>query len=225
MSRMSRVYVLMIVVLGARAAMAQNLEASGWAPIGPAPAEADSGGRGYVVADDTSDVLDPGVSEVSLDSGIANYFYLDNSRDVSISQRFETHTLALDYRRGVKLHKGPRLEWGAQLQVHESDGGILNGFITTFEDLVHASLRSKLAVPPPPGMSIIQNDRVVYQAPANSRGFGDVSLVVKAPLRDRDVRSRATRVAVRVSANVRGASTFTAGNFIGSGISIDQKRF
>src|SRR5262249_6755547 len=102
----------------------------------------------------------------------------------------------------------PRFDIGVQWQVHESDAGMLNGFITGFEDFVHASLRSRLPVPPPHGMAITRNDKALYQAPVNGAGVGDLSFVVKAALRDGDPSSRTTRVAVRLEANVVGASRF-----------------
>jgi hypothetical protein len=224
MSRLKWTCVLTVLLLVARGANAQDREGSPWEPFGPAPVdEAGSAGRGYALGGEGSDVLKPGVSQLSLHNVFANYFYLENRGDFTISQRFEEHTLALDYQRGVRVRTWPRFELSAQLQVHESDAGILNGFITGFEDFVHAPLRRNLPEPPPPGMSIVQNGRVVYQAPINGAGVGDLSLVVKAPLRDRDARSRATQVALRVAVNVRGASMFTAGNFVASGLSIGRK--
>jgi hypothetical protein len=187
--------------------------------------QAGGGGRGYALASDSSDVIRPGASQVSLQSVVSNYFYLESRNQLSISQRSETHTLAVEYRRGFGVRHWPRFEVGAQLQIQESDAGVLNGFITSFEDLVHASLRSRLPVPPALGMSITQQGQVMYHASANGAGFGDVSLVAKVALRDGDPTLRRTRVAVRVATNIAGTQMFTAGNFVGGGVSIDRKMF
>jgi hypothetical protein len=208
----------------ARAAAAQDREFTPWEPLGPAPVDqAGSGGRGYVLAGENADVVTPGAQEWSVHPVIANYFYLETRNNLTISQRFETHTLALEYRRGFQVATLPRFDIGVQWQVQESDAGMLNGFITGFEDFVHASLRSRLRVPPPLGMVITRNDKALYQAPVNGAGVGDLSFVVKAALRDGDPSSRTTRVAVRLEANVAGASRFTEGNLAGAGISIDRK--
>jgi hypothetical protein len=199
-------------------------ELTPWQPLGPAPVDqAGSGGRGYVLAGENADVVPPGAQELSLQSVIANYFYLETRNNLTISQRFETHTLALEYRRGFKVATLPLFDVGVQWQVQESDPGKLNGFITMFEDFVHASLRSRLPVPPPLGMAITQNHKAIYHAPVNGAGIGDLSFVVKAALRDGDPSSRTTRVAVRLEANVAGASRFTEGNLAGAGISFDRK--
>ena len=63
----------------------------------------------------------------------ANNFYREQTDPFSISQRDETHTVALGYRRGFTLGRLPRVEFGGQIQLHERDSGFLNGFIAGFE--------------------------------------------------------------------------------------------
>jgi hypothetical protein len=114
------------------------------------------------------------------------------------------------------------VEIGAQIQVSESDSGMLNGFIGGFEDFVHAPLRSK-TTPPPLGISITRDGGTLYRTAGDGAGIGDVYLVAKALLRDAAPSSRGTRVAVRIAANLSGASEFAEGNIVGAGVSVDRK--
>jgi hypothetical protein len=216
--------VLIVAVLCARAAAAQDAEFRPWEPFGPVPVDqAGAGRRGYVLPAESADVLDPAAKQLSIHSVGANDFYVENANGLTISQRSEAHSLAVELRRGFKPSGWPRFELGAQIQFAESDGGFLNGFISGFEDFVHAPLRSKAGTLQPPGTSITRNGQVLYQSSGQGSGFGDIYLVAKAILRDAAPSSRDTRVAVRLAANVAGAQDFTAGNFAGVGLSVDKK--
>ncbi|HET9834655.1 MAG TPA: hypothetical protein VFP91_23200 [Vicinamibacterales bacterium] len=216
--------VLMLVVLSARAAVAQESEFRPWEPLGQIPVDqAGSGRRGYVLPGESTDVLDPAANQVSIHTVGANNFYLEDGNGVAISQRSEAHALAVEFRRGFKPARWPRFELGAQVQFIESDAGMLNGFIAGFEDMVHAPLRSRVTTLQPLGTSVARNGQLLYHTTGEGSGFGDVYLVAKAILRDSPAASRDTRVSARVAVNIAGAREFTAGNFAGAGLSIDKK--
>ena len=214
----------MSMVLCARMAAAQGSEFQPWEPFGLVPVDqAGAGRRGYVLPGESADVLDAGAKQLSVHTVGANDFYVEDRNGITISQRSEAHTLAIEFRRGFKLARWPRFEVGGQVQFAESDAGMLNGFISGFEDLVHAPLRSKVAVLQPLGTSVTRGGQLLYQSSGEGSGFGDVYLVAKAILRDAAPSSRATRVAARVAVNIAGASEFTGGNFAGVGLSVDRK--
>lgn len=224
MSLLTKACVLMLAVLCARTASGQSAEFRPWEPFGPMPVDqAGAGRRGYALPGESADVLEPGAKQVSIHTVEANNFYVEDTNGVTISQRSEAHTLAVEFRRGFNPARWPRFEIGAQLQFAESDGGVLNGFISGFEDLVHAPLRSKVTTLQPLGTSVTRNGQLLYQSSGDGSGFGDVYLVAKAILRDAAPASRATRVAARVAVNIAGASEFTVGNFAGVGLSVDKK--
>ncbi len=200
------------VVLSSASAFAQ--EPGRWEPMGPIPVDqAGSGRRGYAMSGEGSDVRQPRESAVSIHMVGANNFYMEDANSFVFSQRSETHTMALEYRRGFKTGWLPRVEFGAQVQISESDSGMMNGFISGFENLVHAPLRSVKSVPPL-GTVVTREGRALYQSAGADAGFGDVTLVAKAALRD--------GVAARVAVNLSGASEFTEGNFAGAGLSADK---
>ena len=99
------------------------------------------------------------------------------------------------------------------MQIGKIDSGMLNGFISGFENFVHAPLRSVKAVPPL-GTVVTKEGRALYQSAGGGAGFGDVTLVAKAALRE--------GVAARVAVNVSGASAFTEGNFAGAGLTASR---
>jgi hypothetical protein len=189
-------------------------EPARWEPMGPVPVDqAGAGRRGYAMTGEGSDVLQPRETSVSIHMVSANNFYMEDANSFVFSQRSETHTMALEYRRGVKTSWLPRVEFGAQVQISESDSGMLNGFISGFENFVHAPLRSVKAVPPL-GTVVTKEGRALYQSAGAGAGFGDVTLVAKAALRE--------GVAARVAVNVSGASAFTEGNFAGAGLTASR---
>ena len=107
-----------------------------WIPLGPAPVDqAGAGRRGYVLAGEDGLVTRTGSNQVSIHTVAANNFYREENREFLITQRYETHTIGIDFRRGFKVGGGPRFELGGQVQLHESDSGILNGFILGLEKL------------------------------------------------------------------------------------------
>jgi len=221
---LNKTCVFLFALVCAVPVFAQDRELNRWEPFGPVPVDqAGAGRRGYSVAAESTDVAEPRSNRVSFHMVGANNFYVERSDVIDISQRSETHTMAIDLRRGFKVGRLPRFEVGAQIQITESDAGMLNGFITGFEDFVHAPLRSKAAAMPPLGTYVMRNGQSIYQTAGEGAGFGDVSLVAKAVLRDADPASRETRVAARVAVNVSGASQFTEGNFAGVGLSIEKK--
>jgi hypothetical protein len=216
--------VCVVALLCARSAVAQDGELGRWQPQGPVPVDqAGAGRRGYSLPGEGADVTDPGASQVSIHTVSANNFYVEQTGSLLISQRSETHTLALEYRRGFKTGWLPRFELGAQMQVSETDAGMLNGFISGFENFVHAPLRSKAVSLPPLGTYVMKDGRAIYQSAGDGSGLGDVTFVAKALLRDRSPESRDTRVAARITVNVSGTSEFTEGNFAGVGVSVDRK--
>ena len=218
--------VYLLVLCFAGPAFAQDREPAAWEPIGLAPVDqAGAGRRGYAMAGESAHVAPPHTGSLSLHIVAANNFYVEGTTALQISQRSETHMLAIEYRRGFKLRRGPRFEVGAQLQVGETGAGILNGFIAGFEDFVHASLRSRIATPPPLGTSVVRNGRPIYQSAGAGGGVGDLTVVAKALLRDRPAASRETRVAARLVLNVSGAPAFTNGTFVGAGLSVERKLF
>jgi hypothetical protein len=209
--------------LSAAPLAAQTAEFGGWAPIGPAPVDqAGAGRRGYALPGESSDVAAPQSNQVAFHMVGANNFFIDDSSPITISERSESHTLAFDFRRGFRKSNGPRFEIGAQIQMTESDAGVLNGFIAGFEDMVHAPLRSVKA-PPPLGTSVSRNGRAMYASSGEGSGLGDVYVVAKLALHDAPETSRDARIAGRVAVNLSGASAFTLGNFVGVGLSLDKK--
>jgi hypothetical protein len=204
-----------------------------WTPSGPVPVDqAGAGRRGYVLAGDSTDVTEPGTDQVSLHAVAANNFYREQTNDFLITQRYEAHTLAVEYRRGFKPQGFPRFEIGGQIQLTESDNGFLNGFISGFEGFFASltgdqsaknTLRTGVGTLPPLGTFVTKDGRSIYGDAGNGSGFGDFTLVAKALLRDGDPSSGDTRVAARIALNVSGKSTFTEGNFTGIGVSVDRK--
>jgi hypothetical protein len=204
-----------------------------WEPSGQMPVDqAGAGRRGYVLSGESADVTAPGLGQISLHTLAENNFYREQTETFLITQRYETHTLAVGYRRGFKLAGLPRFELGAQLQVHQRDDGVLNGFIVGFEDLfatltgrsgARNQLRLGVGSAPPLGTFVTRNSQTIYEAAGGGTGFGDISLVAKAILRDSAPASGRTRVAARVVLNRTEKSEFTEGNFVGFGLSADKK--
>jgi hypothetical protein len=231
------VFLLALIVAATAAAEDQPAtspsvaEPPSWQPLGPMPVDqAGAGRRGYAIAGESADVAEPGTGSLSLHTVAANNFYRELANPFSISQRDETHTVALGYRRGFKFGRWPRIEFGGQIQLHERDSGFLNGFISGFEDLwvsitgatsAKNKLRADGGTPLPLGTIVTNGDRLLYRTTGDGSGFGDVSLVAKALLRN-DVAQGGSRVAARVVLNLSGASPFTAGNFAGIGVSMDK---
>lgn len=203
-----------------------------WEPLGPIPVDqAGSGRRGYVLPGEGTDVTAPGQDQVSLHTVAANTFYREQTKDFLITQRYETHTVALGYRRGFRTAIFPRLELGGQVQFTQSGGGVLNGFIEGFEDLWvsvtgSASAKNNLRTSPgalPLGTVVSQRGRPLYRATGDDSGFGDFYFMANALVRDAAPSSRQTRVAVHLGLNVAGSSAFTQGNFAGIGLSLEKK--
>ncbi len=223
MSVLTRVCVSMLVGLCACAAGAQDAAPREWAPFGPAPVDqAGAGRRGYTLPGEGADVLAAGAHQWSIHAVGANNFYVEDNA-ITISQRSESHSIAVEFRRGFRPARWPRVEVGAQVQFSESDAGMLNGFISGFEDFVHAPLRSRVTALQPLGTAVWKDGRPLYQSSGEGSGFGDVSLVAKAALRDAAPSSRRTRVAARLAVNIAGSPQFTLGTFAGAGLSVDRK--
>lgn len=204
----------------------------GWVPLGPAPVDqAGAGRRGYVLPGDGG-ITAAGTTQVSIHGVAANNFYREQNSEFLITQRYETHTIGLDVRHGFKPRGFPHFEIGGQVQVHESDGGMLNGFIaglenfwasvTGYEDSRN-QLRAAGAVAPPLGTVITRSGSTLYRDAGRGSGIGDMYGVAKIALLDSDPASKTPHIAARIGANVAGRSGFTAGNFVGAGLSIDHK--
>jgi hypothetical protein len=176
-------------------------------------------------------VTAPRSNQFSVHAVAANYFYREQDSELQVSQRYETHTIALDYRRGFKIARVPRFEIGGQVQLHQRDSGMLNGFIEGFESAWASltgsrSAKNTLRAPdarPPQGMLITNGGSLVYRDAGTGSGLGDVYLVGKVTLRDGDPSSKATRVSLRAGVNVAPKVRFSEGNFLGVGMSIDRK--
>ncbi len=205
----------------------------GWEPLGALPVDqAGASGRGYGLSGEDSHVTAAGSNQFAIHTVAANNFYREQNDEFLISQRYETHTLALDYRRGFKLQGFPRFEIGGQVQLHQSDNGILNGFILGMESLwasmtgYHQSrneLRVAGAAQPPLGTVINRNGADVYRQVGGASGIGDLYLTGKVALVDLGPSLYAPRVAARLGVNLSGGSVFTEGNYVGLGLSLDQK--
>jgi hypothetical protein len=202
-----------------------------WQPLGQVPVDqAGAGRRGYAVAGESADVAQPGESELSLHTVAANNFYREQTDPFSISQRDETHTVAVGYRRGFTLGRLPRVELGGQIQLHERDSGFLNGFISGFENLwvsmtgstsAKNQLRTGAGSTVPLGTVVTDGDRLLYRDAGTGSGFGDLRFTAKTLMHD-SAAAGGSRVAARLVVNVSGASSFTEGNFAGIGISVDK---
>ena len=224
----------MIVVLAmAHSAAAQDFS-GGWAPLGALPVDQAGGGRrGYIMPGEDSDVTPDATNRLSIHTVAANNFYREQNQEFLISQRYETHSLALDYRRGFALHGVPRFEIGGQVQLHQSDSGMLNGLISGFETFWasmtgYEQSRNLLrtggpAVMPPLGTIITRNGVPLYRQEGGASGVGDLYVGGKMALLDLGPDSIAPRVAARIGVNVAGNKSYTAGNYVGMGLSVDQK--
>ena len=203
-----------------------------WEPLGQVPVDqAGAGRRGYALPGEGADVAEPQTSRIAVHTVASNNFFLEQTGDYLITQRYETHTLAVDIRRGFTTKMLPRVELGAQMQLSERDNGFLNGFISGFESLCFSmsgvqSAKNQLremGTPLPFGAFVTKNGRTIYSAPGGGAGIGDFSFVAKALLRDAPPASNGTRVAARVGLNVSGTSRFAEGNFVGIGASLDKR--
>jgi hypothetical protein len=204
-----------------------------WEPLGQVPVDqAGAGRRGYALAGESADVTQPGTNQIALHTVAANNFFREQTGDYLITQRYETHTLAVDFRRGFKLAGVPRFELGGQVQLSERDSGFLNGFISGFESLALSlsgvqsaknDLRDGVSTPLPLGAFVTKDGRPIYQSAGSGAGLGDFSLVAKALLRDAAPASNGLRVAARIALNMSGKSEFAEGHFAGVGASFDQK--
>ena len=209
-----------------------SAERGQWEPLGQIPVDqAGAGRRGYALPGEGADVAEPATSRIGVHTVAANNFFREATGDYLITQRYETHTLAIDIRRGLRTPIFPRLELGAQLQFSERDNGFLNGFIAGFESLCFSmsgvqSAKNQLrdlGSPLPFGAFVTKSGHSIYSAPGGGAGIGDVSFVAKALLRDAPPASSGTRIAARVGLNVSGTSRFAEGNFVGFGASLDKR--
>jgi hypothetical protein len=226
---LSRILLCVFALAFAWPAAAQETR---WEPLGAIPVDqAGAGRRGYVLAPEGADVTQPGTDQISVHAVAGNNIYREQLGADLISQRFETHTLALAYRHGFKIGRFPQFEIGGQVQLNERDSGFLNGFISGFEDVwtsvtgatsAKNPLRANAALLPPLGTFITVNGRPSYAGAGSGSGFGDASLVVKALLHD-GASPGDTRVAARLVVNVAGKPDFTEGNFAGVGVSLDKR--
>lgn len=224
MSLSTRVALFAFALVCARSVSAQDAEVP-WQPAGPVPVDqAGAGRRGYVLPVEGADVAAPGASQISVHTVAANNSYREDENGFLITQRYEAHTLAFGFRRGLKVPHLRAFEIGAQVQFDESDAGMMNGFIGGVERAFasmtgHTSainpLREPGAVAPPLGTVITKDNQLVYQSPGNGSGVGDVYVVAKARLAD--------GLAARAALNIAGASEFSEGNFAGLGVSLDRR--
>ena len=204
-----------------------------WIPLGSAPVDqAGAGRRGYVLPGEDSGVAAAGSNRFSIHAVAANNFYHEENAEFLVNQRYETHTVALDYRRGFKVRSFPRFEIGGHIQLHQSDNGVLNGLILGVESFWASltgyrksknELRVQGATPLPLGTLIERNGSPIYRQEGGGSGFGDGSLIAKLAVLDGEPSSKAPSVSARFGVNLAGSSPFTEGNYIGAGISVDKK--
>ena len=229
---------LLVLALGrpvfAQSEVAGASDGSGqWTPLGQLPVDqAGAGRRGYALPGDSADVTDPGSYSIGIHTVAANNFFREETGDYLITQRYETHTLALDLRRGFKTALIPRFELGTQMQFSQRDSGFLNGVISGFESLAFSlsgvdsarnQWRSDDGTPLPLGAFVTRKGQSVYRAAGGRAGVGDVSFSAKALLHDAEPSSKGVRVAARAGLNLSGTSAFAEGNFMGFGLSLDKK--
>ena len=201
----------------------------GWVPLGSVPVDqAGAGRRVYVLPGEDSEVTAGGSNQFSIHAVAANNFFHEQNSEFLVSQRYETHTIGLDYRRGFNVRGFPRFEIGGQVQLHESDSGVLNGFILGVESFWVSVTggeqpRTQDATRPPLGTLIVRNGSPIYREGGGGSGFGDVYASAKIALLDGAPSSKAARVSARIGINVAGSSSFSEGNFVGAGLSLDQK--
>ena len=238
--RYGRLCLLCVIVI-ARSASAQDATPSSadstpsgrWVPLGSAPVDqAGAGRRGYVLPGEDSDVAAVGSNRFAIHAVAANSFYREQNSQFLVSQRYETHTIGVDFRRGFKVDGFPRFEIGGQIQLHERDGGVLNGFIlnverfwaslTGYEQSTN-QLRTQGAMAPPLGISILRDGSPIYRNDGGGSGIGDVYASAKAALLDGDPSSNTPRVSARIGINAAGSARFSQGHFVGVGVSLDQK--
>jgi hypothetical protein len=222
-----------VVVLALAHSVAAQDFSGGWAPLGALPVDQAGGGRrGYVMPGEDSDVTADGSNRLSIHTVAANNFYREQNNEFLISQRYETHSLALDYRRGFALRGVPRFELGGQVQLHQSDAGMLNGVISGFETFwasvtgYQASrneLRTGGAPAPPLGTLVTRNGVPIYRHEGGGSGIGDLYVGGKMAVLDLGPDSISPRIAARLGLNVAGNTSYTAGNYFGMGLSLDQK--
>jgi hypothetical protein len=220
------------LLLLAQTARAQETAPS-WIPLGPAPVDqAGTDGRGYVLPMETSTVTADRSNVFSIHAVAANYFYREQVNDFLFTQRYETHTIGLDYRRGFQVAGIPRFEIGGRVQFHQRNAGVLNGFIEGFENIwtsltgsksAQNTLRTQEALRPPLGTFIERDGSRIYSDAGIGSGVGDVYVVAKMALLDRDPSSTRPRVSARAGLNVAGSSRFGEGNLIGMGLGLDKK--
>ena len=236
-SRLSRLLwaaILVGVVLShAQAASAQVKPSGGWAPLGQLPVDQGGAGlRGYALAGEDTEVTASGANQFSFHGLASNNLYREETPSFLVLQRHETHTATLGYRRGFAVAGSHRGEIGGHVQLHQRDGGFLNGFITGFEDVWVAVtgndssknvLRTSSATLPPLGTLVRQDGRAIYRDDGRGSGFGDVYVVAKLVLADGQPSSKAARVSARLAVNIAGTRQFSAGNFAGIGVSLDRK--
>lgn len=231
MSRLVRTAFALVFLLAAGRAAAQDPPPA-WDPLGAIPVDqAGTGRRGYVLPGDDATVTDAGADRIILHLVAANDFYREQTPTLLVTERSESHTFALGYRRGFSIGAFPRFEVGVQAQFHESDPGFLNGFIANVENAwVSATgvqsaanpLRSPTAAPLPFGTMVTRTGAPAYVVPGSASGFGDVYAFVKVQLLDRTPSPWATRVAARIALNVPGSAAFSEGSIAGAGVSVDQ---
>jgi hypothetical protein len=200
-----------------------------WEPLGPLAVDQAGGGfRGYALPADGADVGTG--AALSVHAVTSNNFYNEQTNGFSITQRYETHTFAIGYRRGFDMRHFPQFELGGQLQLIESDAGFLNGFILGFENMLASlsgvetarnALRESPATRPPLGTIVTKSGAPVYRAAGDRSGFGDFSMFARARIAG-DTES-SYRLAARVGLNLAGTSEFTAGNFAGVGLALEKK--
>lgn len=205
----------------------------GWTPLGLAPVDqAGAGRRGYLLAGEDSDVTSAGKNRFSIHGVSANNFYREEKDEFLVTQRYETHTVALEYRRGFKAGRFPRFELGGQIQLHERDSGVMNGFILNIESFWTSltgykkstnELRTRGAAAPPLGTVIVRNGSAIYRQEGGGAGVGDLYATAKVALLDGAPSSNTPRVSARIGFNVAGSAAYSLGNFFGTGLSLDQK--
>lgn len=207
-------------------------ESQGWVPLGPLPVdEAGTTGRGYQAPPDGAGLVEPGRNQIALHLAAANYLYGEERAGFRIAEKFETHTAAIEFRRGFSNRVLRRFELGGQLQVHRNTEGFLNGFIGGFEKLVarttgHQSavntLRTDLSRDWPLINLVEKDGQDFYRREGPVSGLGDVALFVRTALTG-DPSAGSATLAARVMVNIAGSEALTSGNYVSAGLSASKR--
>ena len=212
------------------AAPAEAPAPPGWDSLGPLPVDRAGLKRGYNLPGEGAAILPKGRTEFSAQLACSNFIYREIQPAGFVEQRYETHSLGLGVRRGVRVAQFPAFEVGGQVQVHRNTGGVLNGFIAGVERGAASVFGSPNAMNPDRfgsdpvkrGYRVVVGGKQRRWDDGAGAGLGDLFLSAKASLRE-SAKGWPTSTAVRLALNLAtGDARFTQGNYLGLGASAQQ---